>query len=47
MNNQIAIGLLLLIAAFLFYDATYQDWEGSLFLAKKGDQFIEYLAIWR
>lgn len=47
MNTQISIGLGLLVLAFLGYDAVMQDWAGTLFVAKKGDALIEWLAFWR
>ena len=47
MTNSIAIGLAILIAAFLAYDALAMDWEMSVFLGRKGMALIEYLAFWR
>ncbi|WP_172295618.1 hypothetical protein [Pseudoruegeria sp. HB172150] len=47
MSNRVAIGLGLCIIAFLVYDATMRDWEMSLYLGRKGMDFIEYLAFWR
>jgi hypothetical protein len=47
MNNQIAIALLLLMAAALLVDQVWLDGTLPLLLAKALDRFIEYLAFWR
>ncbi len=47
MTNRIAIGLGLLIVLLLAYDAVRQDWAATVFLGRKGMDFIEWLAFWR
>jgi len=47
MTNPIAIGLLTLIAGALVFDAMTQDWAYSVFVARKGVQFLEWIAFWR
>lgn len=47
MNNQIAIGLGLLILALLGLDYYFYGSEGILFLLRKQDDLIEWLAFWR
>lgn len=47
MTNSIAIVLGLVICVLMSIDAFANDWEISLFLAKKSSDMIEYLAFWR
>jgi len=47
MTNQIAIGLALLIVGFFVLDAYVLHLDAGVFLARKGLDLIEYLAIWR
>lgn len=47
MTNSLAISLVILIAAALAIDYTFFDWAGSVFMAKRGIDLIQYLAIWR
>ncbi|GGO51980.1 hypothetical protein SAMN05444398_101482 [Roseovarius pacificus] len=47
MTNATSIGLGLLIVAGLTVDATMYDWSGTLFLARKLADLIEWLAFWR
>ena len=47
MTDRIALFLAILIVAALAYDAVAHDWANTLFLARKGDALIEWLAFWR
>ena len=47
MTNQIAIALLLLIAAVFAIDHFWLGMDLPLFVARQMDQFIEYLSFWR
>ncbi|WP_417247799.1 hypothetical protein [Celeribacter sp.] len=47
MTNQIALGLGLVIFAALGFDVTMNDGAGTLFLARKGLELIEWIAFWR
>ncbi|MDF0601444.1 hypothetical protein P1J78_11930 [Psychromarinibacter sp. C21-152] len=47
MTNRIAIGLALLILGFVAYDAAAMDWSMSVYLGRKGLEFVEWLAFWR
>ncbi|MCG7492353.1 glyceraldehyde-3-phosphate dehydrogenase [Thalassobius sp. Cn5-15] len=47
MTNQIAIALGLLIVAFIGGDLLLTGGDTLLFLGKKFDEFIEWLAFWR
>ncbi|UXX83494.1 hypothetical protein [Roseovarius pelagicus] len=47
MTNKIAIGLGLMIAFALILDYALQDWEGSIFVAQKLADLIEWMAFWR
>ncbi len=47
MTNQIAIALLILIAAAFLVDQVWLDGALPLMAAKTIDQFIEYLSFWR
>ena len=47
MTNSIAISLVLLILGALGLDFMYNDWNASLFLARKMAQMIEWMAFWR
>ena len=46
-TNKIAVGLLLLILAFLAIDYYFADWAMALFLARKFILLLEYVAFWR
>jgi hypothetical protein len=47
MTNSITIILALLILVALGLDYTYYEWTGSLFLARKLADMIEWIAFWR
>jgi hypothetical protein len=47
MTNQIAIALGLLIGVFIGGDLFVTGGETLVFLGKKFDDFIEWLAFWR
>ena len=47
MTNQIAIALLLLIAAAFLVDQVWLEGDLPLFVGKTMDRFIEYCAFWR
>ena len=47
MTNQIAIALGLLILIGLGIDWQYFGWEGTLFLARRLTDLIEWLKFWR
>jgi hypothetical protein len=47
MTNQIAIVLLIVIAAAFLVDQVWLDGTLPLMAAKTIDQFIEYLSFWR
>ena len=47
MSNKIAILLGCLVIAALAYDQVQNDGTGTLFLARKLDALIEWLAFWR
>ena len=47
MTNSITIFLGLLILAGLGYDYMFNDWNASLFLARKLADLIEWMAFWR
>lgn len=47
MTNQIAIGLGLVIVAFIGGDLFLTGGETLLFLAKKFEELLEWLAFWR
>lgn len=47
MTNRIALGLALLILAFLATDVLAYGWGLSLFLAGKTADLVEYIAFWR
>ena len=47
MTNRIALALGLLIVVLLALDRSYQDWAGTLFVARKFADMIEWLAFWR
>lgn len=47
MTNKIAIYLAVLILLALGYDGYRHDWDNLIFLARKGDDLIEWLAFWR
>lgn len=47
MTNKIAIGLLLLIIAFVVVDALFFGGHAPLFLARKFYVFLDYVAFWR
>lgn len=47
MTNQIALFLGVLILIGLGVDAVYFDWSGTIFLARKLIDLIEWLAFWR
>lgn len=46
-TNKIAVGLALLVLAFLAVDYHFTGWAMVLFLARKFILLIEYLAFWR
>lgn len=46
-SNRLAIGLGLLILAYLVVDYVRFDWSMSLFLARKFILLIDYLQFWR
>lgn len=47
MNNRPALLLMATILAALAFDYAKFDLQGSLFLAKKAMDLIEYMAVWR
>ena len=47
MTNQLAIILGLIIVTALAIDAYSFNWDGTLFLARKLTDLIEWLAFWR
>lgn len=47
MTNQIALALGVLILLGLGLDAMFLDWQGTLFLARKLSDMIEWMAFWR
>lgn len=47
MTNRIAIVLAGLIVALIFLDLVLNEGDALLFLAKKLDELIEWLAFWR
>ncbi|MDF0597422.1 hypothetical protein [Psychromarinibacter halotolerans] len=47
MTNTIAIVLGLLLVAFFAYDGLQMDWAMTVFLGRKGLEFVEWLAFWR
>jgi len=47
MTNKIAIGLGILILSGLGYDYFFQDLNGTLFLSRKLEDLIEWMAFWR
>ncbi len=47
LTNTIAIILALLLVAFFAYDGWQMDWAMTVFLGRKGLEFIEWLAFWR
>lgn len=47
MTNRIAIGLGLFIAILLIADFALQNGAGSLFLARKMSELVNFLAFWR
>ena len=47
MTNAIAIGLGILIVGFVIVDAIMFGGEGLLFLARKGFDLLEWVAVWR
>ncbi|MFU8865320.1 MAG: hypothetical protein ACNA7O_15525 [Rhodobacterales bacterium] len=47
MTNQIAIGLGLLLIAGIGLDAALYDGTNLLFLLRKLDDLVEWLAFWR
>ena len=46
-TNTIAIGLGLLILGGIGVDAFISGGEGLMFLARKGLDFLEWIAVWR
>lgn len=47
MTNRIALTLVLLIALFFLADHFWLDLGAPVFLGRKFDEFIEFLAFWR
>ena len=47
MTNQLAIILGLFIVTALGLDYVFADWAYTLFLGRKLNDLIEYLAFWR
>lgn len=47
MTNQLAIILGLIILVALGLDYYYADWANTIFLGRKLNDLIEYLAFWR
>lgn len=47
MTNQIAIGLGIVIVAFIGGDLFMTGGDTLLYLGKKFDDFLEWLAFWR
>lgn len=47
MNTQIAIGLGLALVALFSLDGGLNDWQATIFTARKGTDLIEWLAFWR
>jgi hypothetical protein len=47
MTNSIAIGILIVIAAFFVIDHFFLHLGAPLFLARKGMELIEWTAFWR
>lgn len=47
MTNQIAIALAALILLGLGLDAFLNDWQATVFLARKFAQLVEWMAFWR
>ena len=47
MTNSIAIGLGLLILGGIGVDAFLTGGEGFLFVARKGIDLLEWIAVWR
>lgn len=47
MNNQVALFLGALILIGLGVDYMVYDWSGSIFLARKLMNLIEWLSFWR
>ncbi|UYV35829.1 hypothetical protein N4R57_12225 [Rhodobacteraceae bacterium D3-12] len=47
MNNQIAIGLGLLIIFLLGLDYFVNDWGGTVYFLRKFADLIEWVAFWR
>ena len=47
MTNTVSLLLAGTIVGMLIADATWFDSANTLFLAKKLDEFIEWLAFWR
>ncbi|MGH1369271.1 MAG: hypothetical protein ACRBCL_11710 [Maritimibacter sp.] len=47
MTNKIAIGLLVLIIAFILLDVVLWGGQSPLFLARKFFVFLDWIAFWR
>jgi len=47
MTNSIAIGLAAIILLCLATDAVANDWQASIFLAKKTIDLIDWVEFWR
>lgn len=47
MTNRIAVFLALLVVGGILADFTLDGGAGLMFLARKGDALIDYIAIWR
>lgn len=47
MTNATSVGLGVIILIGLGIDATQFDWSGTLFLARKLTDMIEWMAFWR
>ena len=47
MTNQIAIGLGIVIVAAICGDLFVTGGDNLIFLAKKFDEFLEWIAFWR
>ena len=47
MTNGVALALVLIVAAGLALDFVFYDMDGTLFLARKTLNLIEWVAFWR
>ena len=47
MTNGLAIGIGICVIAALVLDYVFFAGSGSLFMAKKGMDFLEWIAFWR